>query len=395
VHRIGSHLPSSRTWRRRIADPNPLVRSFPERCRRLAALARLIPPPRVHLLRYRGVLAPNAGLRDRVSPSVASSRPPHHRPAEPIPPAPELRPLRLGAPSRSHLRGLPAALHCLRRRDAHSRFPDRFTFAGILPHLGLPATAPPLTPARSSPPEDPGFDAEHILDPDPAPAFDSIDPDPLPDYDSDQTHGAPRRPRAKLRQRDASRPLRQRPVPTSAVVSASRRGLRDPPAKNRSRTSHLFQQPRLHIAPLTLAPAAGILPQEPKPSRKALGNSFPLLGAGPSFGSGGSGSSPLRYALARARTCGRPDLTAGSEPQADGQRRHVTRRRVVHGLRARRRCRATDSLPGPLPSPTCPSPPYFRPSATARRILGTTLNGTAPAVIWLTAPARYRSGSGA
>src|SRR5690606_34696208 len=32
--------------------------------------------------------------------------------------------------------------------------------------------------------------------------------------------------------------------------------------------------------------------------------------------------------------------------------------------------------------------------ATARRIMGTTLNGTAPAEIWFTAPVRYRSGSG-
>src|SRR5690606_29851125 len=37
---------------------------------------------------------------------------------------------------------------------------------------------------------------------------------------------------------------------------------------------------------------------------------------------------------------------------------------------------------------------HFRLSATARRILGTTLNGTAPAEIWFTAPVRYRSGSG-
>jgi hypothetical protein len=33
----------------------------------LTALARLIPPPRVHRHRYHGVLAPNAGLRERVT----------------------------------------------------------------------------------------------------------------------------------------------------------------------------------------------------------------------------------------------------------------------------------------------------------------------------------------
>jgi hypothetical protein len=84
-------------------------------------------------------------------------------------------------------------------------------------------------------------------------------------------------------------------------------------------------------------------------------------------------------------------------PAPESGREHEPRRQRGGGrpARARRRCRATASPPEPLPSPICPSLPYFRPSATARRILGTTLNGTAPAVIWLTAPARYRSGSGA
>jgi hypothetical protein len=64
---------------------------------------------------------------------------------------------------------------------------DSFTVVGILRHLGLPATAPPLTPARSPPRDEPALDADPRLDLDQTPAFDPTDPDPIPDYDFDQT----------------------------------------------------------------------------------------------------------------------------------------------------------------------------------------------------------------
>jgi hypothetical protein len=65
-----------------------------------------------------------------------------------------------------------------------------FTVAGILRHLELPATAPPLTPARSPPPEEPSYDADPLLDLDQTPVFDPTEPDPIPDFDFDQTRGA-------------------------------------------------------------------------------------------------------------------------------------------------------------------------------------------------------------
>jgi len=68
--------------------------------------------------------------------------------------------------------------------------PDPFPVAGILRHLGLPTSAPPLPPARSPPPEDLAYDADPFLDLDQTPAFDPTDPDPIPDFDFDQTHGA-------------------------------------------------------------------------------------------------------------------------------------------------------------------------------------------------------------
>jgi hypothetical protein len=49
----------------------------------LEALAKFVPPPRVHRHRYHGVLAPNARLR----PSVAAFGRPEREPEEPIPEA--------------------------------------------------------------------------------------------------------------------------------------------------------------------------------------------------------------------------------------------------------------------------------------------------------------------
>lgn len=66
---------------------------------------------------------------------------------------------------------------------------DPFTVAGILRHVGLPASPPPLTPARS-PPDEPAYDAGPLLDLDQTPAFDPTEPEAIPDFDFDQTLGA-------------------------------------------------------------------------------------------------------------------------------------------------------------------------------------------------------------
>jgi len=59
---------------------------------------------------------------------------------------------------------------------------DPFTVPGILRHLGLPHTAPPLTPARAPPRGDPAPGADPFLDLDQTPAFDPTEPDPIPDW---------------------------------------------------------------------------------------------------------------------------------------------------------------------------------------------------------------------
>ena len=60
----------------------------------------------------------------------------------------------------------------------------------LLRHLGLPATPPPLSPARGPPQHDLAFDAEHGLDIDQTPAFDPAESEPGPDCDFDQSRGA-------------------------------------------------------------------------------------------------------------------------------------------------------------------------------------------------------------
>jgi hypothetical protein len=67
---------------------------------------------------------------------------------------------------------------------------DPFTVAGILRHVELPASPPPLTPARSPPPEEPTCDADPLLDLDRTPVFDPTDPEPMPDFGFDQTPAA-------------------------------------------------------------------------------------------------------------------------------------------------------------------------------------------------------------
>jgi len=60
----------------------------------------------------------------------------------------------------------------------------------ILRHLGLPATPPPLSPARGPPQHALGFDADPGLHIDQTPAFDPTEAEPAPDFDFDQSRGA-------------------------------------------------------------------------------------------------------------------------------------------------------------------------------------------------------------
>ena len=138
----------------------------------LARLAALVPPPRVHLVRYHGVFAPASPLRPAVT---RAPEPPHSPPVpvktEPItqePPPPVTEPSPSSPPDApTRQRRLPWAdlLHRVHAIDvlacpcgSRARVLAFITVpevcALILRHLGLPDRPPHITPARAPPQSD-------------------------------------------------------------------------------------------------------------------------------------------------------------------------------------------------------------------------------------------------
>ena len=108
-------------------------------------LAALVPRPRLHLIRFHGVRAPNAGLRAAIVPCPAQN---------------------VAVPAVEHAHGAPARMgwarllkrvfdldreHCPRCGGAFTiiaAIEEPAVIVRILTHLGLPARAPPRFPAR-------------------------------------------------------------------------------------------------------------------------------------------------------------------------------------------------------------------------------------------------------
>jgi len=124
-------------------------------------LAALVPPPRVNLTRFHGVLAPNAKLRPLVVPPPPPPPPCSHLSPPPPPPLPPPASL----PPSSRHRRIPWAqllrrsfgedvLSCSRcggRRRVLAYITDPSVVRTILVHLHLPSTARPISPARDPP----------------------------------------------------------------------------------------------------------------------------------------------------------------------------------------------------------------------------------------------------
>jgi hypothetical protein len=131
----------------------------------LARLAALVPPPRVHLVRYHGVFAPASPLRAAVTrPPLATPLPHKIAPVteDLPPPAPSswisppdvpIRPRRL--PWADLLRRVHAidvlACPCGARARVLAFITAPEVCGLILRHLGLPDRPPPITPARAPP----------------------------------------------------------------------------------------------------------------------------------------------------------------------------------------------------------------------------------------------------
>jgi len=116
-------------------------------------LAALVPRPRLHLIRFHGVLAPNARLRAQGVPQ------------EPEPPAQAAPPAECEAPSAHHH---PVQLswakllkqvfeidrehcpNCGGQLEIIATIMEQPVIEKVLTHLGLQARAPPRAPARGS-----------------------------------------------------------------------------------------------------------------------------------------------------------------------------------------------------------------------------------------------------
>lgn len=137
--------------KRTVGGRDELVMTGKELVRKLAVL---VPPPRVHLVRFHGVFAPNAKHRAQVVPQRAESHPTNDAP---IVARPDRRPTRPDGTSRidwaSLLRrvfsiDVLACARCGGRLRVISVVEDPPVIEKILRHLGLPHVPLPTSPAR-------------------------------------------------------------------------------------------------------------------------------------------------------------------------------------------------------------------------------------------------------
>jgi hypothetical protein len=114
----------------------------------LQRLAALVPRPRLHLIRFHGVLAPNATLRAQIVPSEPNERSATGEVSS------ASRQARLSWAQL--LKGvfeidMTACAHCGGSVTLMATIEDPAVIAKILAHLGLPTKAPPRAPAQDGP----------------------------------------------------------------------------------------------------------------------------------------------------------------------------------------------------------------------------------------------------
>jgi len=115
----------------------------------LQRLAALVPRPRLHLIRFHGVLAPNAALRSQVVPGEADPAPPPGK-GDGEAPAASTRARMSWAQllKRVFALDLTACPQCGGTLTILAAIEDPTVISKILTHLGLPSRAPPRAPAR-------------------------------------------------------------------------------------------------------------------------------------------------------------------------------------------------------------------------------------------------------
>ena len=197
----------------------------------LEALAKFVPPPRVHRHRYHGVLAPNARLRPHVvafgRPELVSEQPATEGDVASPSPAAEPAPAP-ASPARIRWAVLLARIYnvlpllcpaCGAEMRILAFLTDPPVVSAILLHLDLPLGPPPLSPARGPPQSDL---LTGLLDQ--TPAFDPAEPEPIPDLPALRS-GEPAVYRVALRHR--RRPpgsSSTSPRPTTSISEAPQAG---------------------------------------------------------------------------------------------------------------------------------------------------------------------------
>jgi len=113
-------------------------------------LAALVPRPRLHLIRFHGVLAPHAKLRAQIVPvePVNAREACHHHPAQTPPASASARMSWACLLKRVFDIDIEHCPRCAGRLQIIAAIVDPALIAKILTHLHLPARAPPRSPAR-------------------------------------------------------------------------------------------------------------------------------------------------------------------------------------------------------------------------------------------------------
>ena len=115
----------------------------------LQRLAALVPRPRLHLLRFHGVLAPNATLRPQIVPGEANPETDiANRDDEPPSASPRARMSWAQLLKRIFAIDMTTCPQCGGPLSILAAIEDPSVILKILSHLGLPTRAPPKAPAR-------------------------------------------------------------------------------------------------------------------------------------------------------------------------------------------------------------------------------------------------------
>ena len=115
----------------------------------LQRLAALVPRPRLHLIRFHGVLAPHAALRSQIVPGEADPAPTTANGDGEAPAASPRARMSWGQfLKRVFANDITACPQCGGTLTLRAAIEDPAVISKILTHLGLPSRAPPRAPAR-------------------------------------------------------------------------------------------------------------------------------------------------------------------------------------------------------------------------------------------------------